>query len=143
MIPTRQHCASFVVIALLSVLMSACASTAPSDPAAPALAVAKSWQDALVARDFGRALSLVATDFTSPAWRTREDLRFYFEQARDRDYFEPAAAAPEPQKATVTAEQVVIYPVGIRARAGVTVFRLTLALRDTEWKIVSADVEFY
>ena len=143
MTPRFRRRVPFAIFALLPVLVSACATTAQVDQAGAALAVAKSWQEALAAGDFGGALALVDENFSSPAWRTREDLRFYLEQARDRGYFKPATIISEPVKLTLTSEQVVVYPVGIRARAGLSVFRLTLAPRDAEWKIVSATLEFY
>ncbi len=142
MLRLRTHLSRFLLIGL-PILVSACATTTPSDPAGPAIAVAKSWQEALATRNFAQAFSLVAADFASPAWRTREDLRYYLVQARDRNYFDPAAIAAEPLTGAVEGDHVVVYPVSIRSRAGVAVFRLTLALRDAEWKIVSATVEFY
>ncbi len=128
----------------LPLLLAACATTPDtSDPLAPAIAAAKSFQQALANQDFDAAYALIADDFTSTAWSTREDLRVHLVEARDRGHFAPATISPEPLVGTLNGDRVRIYPVGLRSRAGVAVFDLTLAVRGAEWKIVSATLEFY
>ncbi len=132
-------------LALFSVLLTACATTTPtaSDPIAPAVAAAQAFQQALANQNFDAALALVADDFTSTAWPTREDVRVYLVEARDRGFFSPATVAAEAPQGTLTGERVRVYPVGLRSRAGVAVFDLTLAPRGDQWKIVNASLEFY
>jgi hypothetical protein len=134
-----------MIAAILAAACAGCATTSslPGDATAPAIAVARSFQGALASRDFARAMSLVSADFTSAAWPRAADLQIYFDQARERAYFDPATVAPEPLNATRDGGTVQVYPVGVRARAGVTVFKLALAPRSGEWKIVGASVEFY
>lgn len=135
---------NFATLVPLVLLLSACTTTPdPTDPAAPAIAAANEFRRALAREDFGAALALVADDFTSTQWRTREDLRVYLVQARDRGYYAPATLAAEPPQGTVIGNVVRAYPVSLRTRAGVAVFDLTLAERAGEWKIVSGMLEMY
>jgi len=127
-----------------SLLLSACATTpTPTDPAAPAIIAANQFREALAREDFGAALALVADDFTSTQWRTREDLRVYLVQARDRGHYAPATLATDAPQGTVIGDIVRVYPVGLRTRAGIAVFDLTCAERAGDWKIVRAALEFY
>lgn len=135
---------SLAKLIVVAVLLSGCATTPTvSDPVAPAVTAAQSFQQALVKQDFGAALALVADDFASTAWSTREDFRVYLVEARDRGFFAPATVAAETPQGMLTGDRVRVYPVGIRSRAGVAVFDLTLALRGDQWKIVNATLEFY
>lgn len=140
----RTFIAPIPLLPCFVLLLTACATTpAPTDSAAPAIAAANEFREALAREDFGAALALVADDFTSTQWRTREDLRVYLVQARDRGYYAPATLAVESPQGTVISDVVRVYPVGLRTRAGVAVFDLTCAERAGEWKVVSAALEFY
>jgi hypothetical protein len=147
MTPGTHH-RLFAAAVCLPLLLTACATTPDaSDSTAPAVAAAKSFQLALANQNFDAAHALIADDFSSPAWRTREDFRVYLVQARDRGYFAPATLAGEQPQGTVShtviGDHVRVYPVGLRSRAGVAVFDLMLAPRDGEWKIVYAALEYY
>lgn len=143
MIP-RTHYGLLIAVCSFPLLLTACATTPEaSDPLAPAIAAAKSFQQALADQNFDAAYALVADDFASTAWRTREDFRVHLVEARDRAHFAPATIAPEPLVGTANGDRVRVYPVGLRTRAGIAVFDLTLAPRGAEWKIVTATLEFY
>lgn len=143
MIPKTHFGLPAVFLSLLPLLAGCATTPGTPDPIAPAIATAKSFQQALADQDFDAVYALIADEFTSAAWPTREDLRVHLVEARDRGHFAPATISPEPLVGMVKGDRVRVYPVGLRSRAGVAVFDLTLAPRGAEWKIISATLEFY
>ncbi len=139
-----QFVASSVALCLTLIGLAGCTTTPGQDgPADAALAVAEAWQTALADRDFDAALRLVADDFYSERWPEKADLAYYFRQADQRDYFADAKIPNEEMKAQLDGDEAVVYPVPIRAKLGVAVYRLDLERRENGWTVVSAVQELY
>lgn len=141
-IPRGRHIAALIVLPALA--FAGCATTSQSsEPAAQARAVARQWQSDLVDQDFDAALALVDPEFHSEAWPAKADLAYYFQQARERGYFEDAHALSDDMKVELKDGEAVVNPVPIRARLGTVVYALTLKRRDDTWTIASMTQELY
>lgn len=139
---SRRACAAATTFALIA-LIGCATMPGESGEAARARAVAEAWQAALARQDFDAALGLVADDFQSERWPQKSDLAYYFQQAREREFFADASIPKEPIQASVDGDEAVAYPVPIRARLGHAVYRLQLERRENGWTIVSATQELY
>jgi hypothetical protein len=122
-----------------------CVSTG-SDPDAPrgeAAGLAETWVNALCRSDVDAAMALVAEDFTSSQWKSRQELADYLNLSRARGYFDSGDVIPAPSSADSASGTSGLEIASMRATLGTAVWYLTVREAGTESQIASARVEIY
>jgi ketosteroid isomerase-like protein len=133
---------SFVVVALMVVLIGGCRTTArgPSDEEMINNTLTE-WQGAVTAKNLDAMMAVYSDAYKGSRGEDKAGVRTFMEQAMQMGYLDGAQVNLEGATTTIEEGKATVAPVSMSTAMGTVTLTIHLAKEEGGWKIVNSEMQ--